>query len=393
MAIDFTYPDEVRMLHDLMRKFVADELVPLEPAIMAREANGQTSYLTEQERAKIDARAMELGLFGLDAPESIGGADLPVTALVGVNEELGRTPVFYLPPPDTPNLSVLLSHGSEKQKEKYLPGLMNGEMTTAIALSEPNAGSDPSDMKTRAVKVDGGWRVTGRKIWISNASKADFLIAFAVTGRNDTRRPEVTAFLVDASSPGLTVGRQIRMLAGWTTYEVTFDDCHVADDMVLGEVGRGWETMQKRLDARRVQAAAWSVGAARRALEMMVQHARDRVTFGQPLADRQVVQFWIAEAQINIHASRLMCLNAGWKIDNGQDARTEVSMLKSFATEMAWKVVDRAMQLHGGMGMSRETPLYLLAENVRLARVYEGPTEVHLWRSARDILSGHYGGV
>jgi acyl-CoA dehydrogenase len=390
MAIDFSLPDEVRMLNDLVHRFVEDELVPLEAAVMAREAAGKTSYLTDAERARVDSRAKELGLFGLDAPETVGGSDLPVTALVGVNEELGRTPVFYLLPPDTPNLTVLLSHGTNKQKAKYLPGLMSGEITTAIALSEPGAGSDPSGMKTRAERVSGGWEITGRKIWISNASKADFMIAFGVTGHGANGRPEVTAFLVDKGVPGLSVERRIPMLSGWTTYEVAFDKCRVDEDMVLGEVGKGWAPMQKRLDARRVQVAAWSVGAARRALEMMVSHSPQRITFGLPLSERQAVQFWITEAQTAIHASQLMCLNAAWKIDSGLEARTEVSMLKAFATEMAWTVIDRAMQLYGGMGVSKETPLYLLAENVRLARVYEGPTEVHLWRSARDILKGRY---
>ncbi len=388
--MDFTIPDDVRMLHDLVRLFVQDELVPLEPSVIGREAAGQSSYLTQEEQARVDARARELGLLGLDAPEEIGGSDLPLSALVGVNEELGRTPVFYLLPPDTPNLTVLLQHGTDKQKDKYLPGLMSGALKTAIAVSEPDAGGDPSGMKTKAVKVDGGWHLTGRKIWISNASGADFMIAFAVTGRSDTGRPEVTAFFVDNGTEGLSVERRIPMLAGWSTYEVAFDDCFVTDDMVLGQVGKGWVPMQKRLDARRLQVAAWCIGAARRALEMMLDYAPQRVTFGQPLSDRQVVQVWIAEAQTAIHASRLMCQHAAWKLDVGTNASTEVSMVKAYASEIAQTIIDRAMQLHGGMGVSKETPLYLLAENVRLARVYEGPTEVLRWRVARDILKGRY---
>ncbi len=390
MAIDFSYPEEIRMLHELVHKFVEEQLVPLEPAVLAREVSGQTSYLTTEERSAVDARARELGLFGLDAPESVGGGDLPFSALVGVNEELGRTPVFYLFPPDTPNLTVLLRFGTDLQKSKYLPGLMSGDLTAAIALSEPGAGSDPSGMKTRAKNVAGGWQLSGSKIWVSNAAVADFFITFAVTGKAANDKPEVTAFLVDKQASGMSIGRRIPMLSGWSTYEVHFDKCHVDDEMVLGEVGQGWATMQKRLDARRVEAAAWSIGAARRALEMMVKLAPQRETFGQPLADRQAVQLWIADAQTKIHASRLMCLNAAWKIDNDIEARTEVSLLKAYATEMAWTVIDHAMQLYGGMGMSKETPLYMLAENVRLARIYEGPTEIHLSRSARDILGGRY---
>jgi len=388
--LDFSVPIEHQMLHDLVKKFVREDLLPLEKAICQREAAGATSYLTPEEQALIDARARELGLFGLDAPEEVGGADLPVSALVAVNEELGTTPVFYVLPPDTPNLTILLQDGTPRQRDKYLAKIMSGEFKMAIAISEPGAGGDPSGMKTRAVKSEGGWVITGNKIWISAASTADFIIAFAVTGKRDDNRSEVTAFFVDKDQPGMTIGPAVPMLGGWTTYPVNFDECYIADDMVLGEVGNGWAPMQKRLESRRVEVSAWAVGAARRAVETMLEYAPQRVTFGQPLADRQVVQFWIAEAQTSIHAARLMCLNAAWKIDNGIPAKTEVSMLKAFATEMAWKTVDRAMQLHGGMGVSKEMPLYLLAEQLRTARIYEGPTEVHLWRTARDMFKGNY---
>jgi acyl-CoA dehydrogenase len=387
--MDFSLPEEHLMLQDLVQKFVADELLPIESKIIAREVSGEGVHLTSEERSHIDARAKSLGLFGLDAPKEMGGFDLPQTALVGVNEELGYSAVSYMLPPDSPNLHMLLDVGTDAQKQKYMMPYLKGELQSAIAISEPGAGSDPAGMKTRAVRDGDGWVLNGRKIWISGADDADFFIAVAVTDPEKRARGGITAFIIDKDTPGLSVGRKIPMLAGHATFELAFEDCHVSHSSVLGEVGQGFAPMQGRLNSRRMEMAGWCLGVTRRALDMMVEYAPQRETFGSPLSERQSVQWWIADIQTRLHACRLMTQHAAWKIDQRQDARTEASMVKVYSTEMAYEAVDHAMQLYGGMGMSKETPLYLLSEQARLMRIFEGPSEVHRWLIARDRLGRH----
>jgi acyl-CoA dehydrogenase len=387
--MDFSLPEEHLMLQDLVQKFVADELLPIESKIIAREVSGEGVHLTSEERSHIDARAKSLGLFGLDAPKEMGGFDLPQTALVGVNEELGYSAVSYMLPPDSPNLHMLLDVGTDAQKQKYMMPYLKGELQSAIAISEPGAGSDPAGMKTRAVRDGDGWVLNGRKIWISGADDADFFIAVAVTDPERRARGGMTAFIIDKDTPGLSVGRKIPMLAGHTTFELAFEDCRVSHSSVLGEVGQGFAPMQGRLNSRRMEMAGWCLGVTRRALDMMVEYAPQRETFGSPLSERQSVQWWIADIQTRLHACRLMTQHAAWKIDQHQDARTEASMVKVYSTEMAYEAVDHAMQLYGGMGMSKETPLYLLSEQARLMRIFEGPSEVHRWLIARDRLGRH----
>ena len=371
------------MLQELAAKFVSAELIPLEPGVMARESSTGSGYLTREEKARADSRAKELGLFGLDAPESVGGFDLPNLALIGVGEELGYTAVYYELPPNSANLRILLEEGSQAQQDKYLEPLARGECTTAIMVSEPGAGGDPSGMKTRAERDGDGWVINGRKSWISNAADADIFFLFAVTGRTESGKPEVTAFIIDRDTPGIVVEREVPMLAGWKTWEVAIDNCRIGDDARLGETGQGWRPLQKRLESRRIEIASWSIGAARRALDMIIELAPNRETFGAPLSERQAIQWWVTETQTGIHACRLMCQHAAWSLDNGIDVSNQVSLLKAHATEMANTAIDRAMQVYGAAGVSRDTPLYLLSQQARLSRVYEGPTEIHLSRVGR----------
>jgi len=178
------------------------------------------------------------------------------------------------------------------------------------------------------------------------------------------------------------------MIGGAFTYELVLEDCRIEGWKLLGVEGQGFAPMQLRLGTRRVQMAAWSVGMAQRALDMMIEYAPQRVTFGQPLSERGVIQGWIADAATKIHATRLMTYDCAWKLDQGRDVRLEMSMIKAFATEMASEVVDHAMQTFGAMGMTRELPLQQMAAKLRIMRIYEGPTEVHTWNVARRLLGG-----
>lgn len=387
--MDFALNEEHQMLKDLVARFVGEQLMPLEPVVLEREASGQGAVLTSEERAPLDKLSRELGLWGLDAPEDVGGADLPAVALVGVNEELGKTITPYVFPPDSPNLRMLMVTVDEQQRQQYLAPYVRGETVSAIGISEPGAGADPASMATTAIKQNGEWVLNGRKIWISKAAEADFTIVMAVTDKTKGARGGISAFLVDKGTPGFHVLRKIPMIGGAFTYEMALEDCRLPASKLLGKEGQGFAPMQVRLSTRRLEMAAWCIGIAQRALDMMCEYAPQRVTFGVPLAERQAIQWWVADAATEIHACRLMAYDAAWKLDQKRDVRTEVSMVKVFATEMAWSVVDKAMQTFGAMGMTKETPLQLMASHVRNMRIYDGPSEVHRVVVARKLLKLH----
>lgn len=383
--MDTHAPDEQRMLLDLVSRFVERELMPLEPAVLRREAEGGAYALSEEELAPLHATCRELGLWGLDVPEALGGAELPATALVMVHEALGRTVTPFTIPPDSPNLHMLLHACNEEQRERYLLPYARGETTSCIAISEPGAGGDPAGMLTRAVRDGDDWVINGRKIWVSRVPSSDFIILMARTSPG--KGPDgVSAFLVDRGTPGFIVERQIKLIGGRRVYELVFDECRVPAANLLGAPDQGYAPMQLRLNVRRLEMGARCIGMASRALEMMCQHAKQRRTFGALLADRQAVQWWIADAATKIHAARLMVQAGAATLDRGGDLRDEASMIKVFTTELATEVLDHAMQAHGAMGMTRELPLQLMAQQVRLMRVYEGPTEVHRMAIAKRML-------
>ncbi len=389
--MDFELSEEQRMLKDLVARFVRDELMPLEAGVLAREAAGDGLGIGAAEHKRLDEVSRTLGLWGLDAPEDVGGFDLPAVAMVGVNEELGRTITPYTLPPDSPNLRMLMATVTERQREAYLAPYVRGETVSAIGISEPGAGSDPAGMITRADRAgneDGtdDWVINGRKIWISRAADADFTILMAVSDKEKGARGGISAFLVDKGTPGFNVLRRIPMIGGAATYEVALEDCRVPGWKLLGTEGQGFAPMQIRLGTRRLEMAAWSIGMAQRALDMICEFAPQRKTFGQRLSDRQAIQWWVADAATKIHAARLMTYDCAWKLDQGRDVRLEISMIKAFATEMAYEVVDHAMQAHGAMGMTKELPLQLMATKLRTMRIYDGPTEVHKWVVARNLL-------
>jgi acyl-CoA dehydrogenase len=383
--LDFELVEEHRMLKDLAERFVKDALMPLEAAVLKRDAEGKGAGLSGAEKEAVDKVSQEMGLWGLDAPADIGGADLPIEAMIGVNEALGYTCVNYTLPPDSPNLRMLAATVTPRQREAYLAPYVRGETVSAIGISEPGAGADPAAMTTRAVKDGEDWVLNGRKIWISRAGEADFTIVMAKTD-SAKGRAGISAFLVDRDAPGFNVLRRIPMLAGAFTYEIALEDCRVPGWKMLGEEGNGFAPMQLRLGTRRMEMAAWCIGIARRALDMMIDHARQRKTFGALLSERQAIQWWITDAATRIHAARLMTYDCAWKLDRGRDVRTEISMIKTFCTEMAYEIVDHAMQSFGAMGMTKELPLYLFSQQVRNMRIYDGPSEVHRFVVARNLL-------
>ena len=387
--MNFELDEEHRMLADLVQRFVRDHLMPLETAVLARDAAGEGSELSADERTVLDTVSKDMGLWSLDAPAEVGGHEMPHVALVAVNEALGSTVARYTLPPDSPNLQMLAKTVTDQQRDAYLAPYARGETISAIGISEPAAGADPAGMKTKAVRADDGsgdWIINGRKIWITRADECDFTILMAITDPEKGSRGGMSAFLVDRDSPGFNVLRRIPMLGGEFTYEVALDGCRVEGWKLLGSEGQGFGPMQVRLGTRRMEMAAWCIGAAQRALDMMTEYAPQRVTFGEKLSQRQSIQWWVADAATKIHATRLMAYDAAWKLDQGRDVRQEISMLKVYATEMAGEVIDNAMQCFGAMGMTKEMPLATLAGRVRTMRIYDGPSEVHRMVVARNLM-------
>ncbi|MES5481997.1 acyl-CoA dehydrogenase family protein [Bradyrhizobium sp. INPA03-11B] len=378
--------EQTAMIRETVAKFVDRELIPLEPQYLKSKLPGSDHpELTPEHRKRLRDVSKELGLWGLDAPEDLGGHDLPTRTMAAVHEELGRSCVPFVLPPDSPNLRMLQAVGTDAQKKKYLQPYIEGRMASAIAISEPGAGGDPAGMKTRAMLEGEQWVLNGRKIWISNARAADFIIVMARVG-NDQRQGGITSFIVEKGTPGFIIEREIPMVGGGSTYEIVFEDCRIPKDSVLGEVGKGYAPMQLRLRTRRLEMGSTCVGITKRALDMMCEHAKQRETFGVRLAERQAIQWWIADISTRMHACRLMVREAADKTDRGEDIRHEASMIKVFATEMAYDACDHAMQTLGALGVTLELPLNALWQKARLMRVYEGPSEVHRQAIARRVL-------
>jgi (R)-benzylsuccinyl-CoA dehydrogenase len=379
--------EELQMFRDLIRRFVETELMPLERSVQRREAErglGDDPLIPSDDHSRLLEKARTLDLWGIDVPEEFGGQGFGMTAKLIAIEELHRTIVPFRLPPESPNLEMLSQTCNREQREQYLLPYARGEKRASLALTEPGAGSDAAGIGLTATPIDQGWVINGTKTWITGADSADFFIVIGVTDREKRARGGMTAFLVDKDTPGLRVGNHIPTMGEPTPYEVIFDECVVADSQRLGGIGEAFKPMSNRLGVRRIEFGARCVGMAERLVEMMVQQALSRSTFGAPLADRQAIQWMIADSLIEIHATRLMVEDAAKKLDGGVvDVRREASTTKVFATEMISKVADRAMQMHGAMGLSKELPIEYIYRNSRFLRIIEGPSEIHRVQLAR----------
>ena len=388
--MDFTLPEELRMLRDTVARFVREELLPLERDVIKREAErGLTDapLIDPEVEKELGRKAKAIGLYGIDVPEEYGGQNLGMLAKAVVIEELKTSIVPFVLPPDSPNLWMLRETCKGGQIEKYLLPYASGDKKSAIAISEPGAGSDPAGMKTRAEYKNGKWVLNGQKIWISHARQADFIIVMAVTDPAKGSRGGMTAFLVDKGTKGLSIPSVFNTMGEHAPYAVFLDNVELSDDQVLGEVGNGFGPMQNRLGVRRMEIACRALGYARRCMDLMLTQANERKTFGALLAERQQVQWWLADSWQEMEMVRWITWRLAWKMDQGgADWRREASMVKLQGSEMIARVSDRAIQLLGGMGVSKDMPLEYIARAVRVLRIFEGPSEVHRWVIARDLL-------
>jgi acyl-CoA dehydrogenase len=381
--IDFEPEPAVVDLRDRVRAFVRDVVIPAEPRDVS--AHG----LDEALRRELQDAARRAGVFAPQVAEELGGVGLDMRAAAVVFEEAGYSllgpQAMNCAAPDEGNMHLLEVVATPEQRERYLIPLTAGAVRSCFAMTEPapGAGSDPSMLVTRAERVDGGWSITGRKWFITGADGAAFAICMA-------RAPEgATMFLVDAGNPGMRIERVIgavdRSFPGGHA-EVVFDDCRVAGDAVLGEVGQGFHFAQVRLAPARLTHCMRWLGVARRALDHALERASEREAFGQRLGDLGMVQERIAQSVIDIETSRLLIWRCAWALDRGEPARHESSLAKAHVAEAVGRVVDRAVQICGSLGVSEDLPLARLLAEVRPFRIYDGPTEAHHWAIARRAL-------
>ncbi|MFE6451289.1 acyl-CoA dehydrogenase family protein [Nocardiopsis dassonvillei] len=382
--IDFSLSDEQRAVRDWVRTFVERELMPLENDVLRREREGQPPGLNAEERTRLRELARKSDFWGVETPVEYGGMGLdPVTAAI-IEIELGRTFLTFKFGGEADNI---LYHANEEQKERYLLPTIAGERRSCFAITEPGAGSDAKAIRTRAVRDGDTWVVNGEKTFITGGNEADFAMVFAVTDPDRGADGGVTCFLVDRE-------------AGWTSEPIdtmgerrpaslVFQDVRVPHENILGKEGRGFELAMKWIGKGRYLLPARALGGCERLLDMAIEYSRTRETFGAPIADRQAIQWMIADSQTEIEALRLLVLHAAWQVSVGRDSRHAQSIAKLFGGVKANEIVDRVMQIHGGMGYTRELPIERFYRDVRLLRIFEGTDEIQRRTIARDLLKGH----
>lgn len=382
--MDFTLPEELRIMQDTIRRFVQQDLDPVSQQI--EEDDAIPEHIVDKMR--------QLGLFGMSIPEEYGGLGLSALGECVVYEEISRANAAVRIRFSTNNgigsLGILFD-GTEAQKARYLPGIAGGTQTIAFALTEPDVGSDASGIKTRAVRDGDEFIINGSKMFISNGAIADLVTVLAVTDPAKGARGGISAFVVEKGCPGFSVGKVEKKmgLRGTTTSELIFEDCRVPVANVIGGesfIGKGFQTAMRVLDKGRLTLAAASVGTAQKALELAVAYAKERVQFGRPIGQFQLIQGMLAQMAAEIYAGRQMVYRTAWEKDQGRAIRMEAAMTKLFCTEMLGRVADSALQIHGGMGYMKEFPIERIYRDSRVVRIYEGTSEIQKIVIAKELL-------
>lgn len=381
--MEFGLTDEQRLILATVREFVTRELLPLEAEAQRAELDGR-SFPGPGDIRRLQQRAKTAGIWGLLTPEEYGGANLGLlmTALISMETSKALIPFSYGGYADN-----ILYSGNAEQKQKYLVPTIEGDRTSCFALTEPDTGSDATNIQMPAIRDGSAWVLNGRKVFITNGLEADFAIVFAVTDKAKGHQGGVTAFLVDRAM-GWT-SQPIQTMGAWRPAEITFDGVHVPECNVLGDVGKGFQLAMAWIGQGRIIIPARAVGQAQRLLEMALDYSRQRIAFGRPIAEYQAIQWMLADSAVEIEQVKWLVLNAAWKADQGRDARHEASIAKLAGAGMIWRVVDRVMQIHGGMGYTKEMPIERVMRDVRVYRIYEGTDEIQRRSIARNLLKGH----
>jgi len=382
--MDFNIPEDLRIMQSTVRRFVEKEIEPV-------------WYRIEEEddipEALID-KMREMGLFGMSIPEEYGGLGLGTLGECIVYEEISRGNASIRTRFSTNNgigsLGILYD-GTDDQKKKYLPDIAGGKKTVAFALTETDAGSDASAIKTAAVRKGNQFVINGRKMFITNGAIADLVTVMAVNDFEKGARGGIPAFIVEKGTPGFEVGKSEHKmgLRGGATNELIFTDCTVPVESVIGGesmIGFGFRTSMKVLDKGRLTLAASAVGMAQKALELSVRYAKERVQFGRPIGHFQLIQDMLSRMATNIYAGRQMVYRVAWEKDQGNGITMEAAMAKLFCTEMLGQVADMAIQVHGGMGYMKEFAVERIYRDARVTRIYEGTSEIQKLVIARELM-------
>jgi acyl-CoA dehydrogenase len=380
-------PDQARVIERV--RGLMDALVyPNEPHMVPHRG------LPSEILRALQARVKEEGLWAAHLPADSGGLGMGNVTLGLINEQLGRSPIapriFGTSAPDTGNTEILHLAATAEQRRKFLEPLVADEVRSCIAMTEPEvSGSDPTQIRTSAVWDGDAWVINGHKWFITNAHGAAFAIVFAITDPEAAPHKRASMFIVPTDTPGYQFVREVPVMGEFSEgghCELRFVDMRVPAENILGERGGGFALAQARLGPGRITHCMRWIGVAQRAFELMLARALERETRGQKLADFQTIQNWIADSAAEIHGLRLMTLQAAWLMDNKADSRTEISMIKFVGAKVLHDVLDRAIQVHGALGFSQDSPLESWYREARAARIYDGPDEVHRMVVARQVL-------
>lgn len=387
--IDFEIPPSIEELRRRTADFVHETVIPAEPRDQGVHG------LDDGLRRELQDAARAAGLFAPHVSEELGGLGLDVRGQAVIFEEAGYSllgpQALNCAAPDEGNMHMLSVIASAEQRERYLVPLAAGDVRSCFAMTEPHpgAGSDPSMLRTAAVRVDGGWSISGRKWFITGADGAQFAICMARTSDEISAGRGATMFLVDRDNPGWRLERTVdamdRSFPGGHG-EVVFEDCRVTDDAVLGEVGEGFRYAQVRLAPARLTHCMRWLGLARRALDIALDRANEREAFGAKLGELGMIQGMIADSVLDLETSRALIWRCAWALDRGERATLESSIAKAHVAEAVGRVTDRALQICGSLGVSGDLPLSRIVAEIRPFRIYDGPTETHKWSIARKAL-------
>jgi acyl-CoA dehydrogenase len=397
--MDFNPSPEVESLRERIEAFMAEHVYPVEAeAIKAIDDEVKPGVAYPEILVEIRARAREQGLWNLFLPDDEYGAGLSNWEYGILCEQMGRSPIvapmaFNCAAPDTGNMEILVDHGTPEQKERFLQPLLDGETRSCFSMTEPEvSGSDPTSLQARA-ELDGDeWVVNGHKWFTSGAVGADFAIAMVVTDPEAAPYTRASMIIVPLDNPGFELVRPVPVMGhdkGPGHCEVRYTDCRVPESNLLGERGAGFVIAQDRLGPGRIHHCMRAIGTSERAIEMMCERANSRQAFGEPLADKQFVQEFIATSRMEVDQARLLTLYAAWQMDTEgkRRSRQAISMIKVVAANVVMNVLDRAIQVHGALGMSDDTPLAGMWRFLRMLRVADGPDEVHKMVIARRELN------
>ena len=380
--MDFGLSQEQEMIVRTVREFVEKEIYPHEAMV---ERTGQVPHELGQD---IQRKVLDLGFYAANFPEEVGGAGLSHLDFTLVERELGRGSMALTHFFGRPQNILMACEGD--QRERYLLPAVRGERMDALAMTEPDAGSDVRGMKCQAVRDGGDWVINGSKHFISGAEHADFFIIFVATGVDETpqgAKKRLTCFLVDRSAAGFEVRDGYNSVShrGYKNYTLYFDNCRLSDAQVLGEVDGGFKVMNDWLYATRLTVAAFAVGRARRCFDYAVDYAAQRKQFGQSIAKFQGVSFQVADMITEIDAADWLTLSGAWRLDQGLPANREIASAKLYATEMLARVTDKTLQIFGGMGLMDDFPIERFWRDARVERIWDGTSEIQRHIIGRDI--------